>query len=63
MGATLEAFCCSNENREETQGNNANKNGSQITSTNEALKDNIMDINKLPSNKILPVDDINKFWK
>ena len=61
MGATLEAFCCSNENREETQDNNPHKNGSQITSTNEALKDNIMDINKLPSNKILPVDDINKF--
>ena len=61
MGATLEAFCCSNENREETQDNNPHKNGSQITSTNEASKDNIMDVNKLPSNKILPVDDINKF--
>ena len=45
MGATLESFCCSNENREETQDNNHNPNGST----------------KLPSNKLLPEGDINKF--
>ena len=55
MGATLESFCCSNENREETQDNNHNPNGSTITTINEASK------NKLPSNKILPAGDINKF--
>ena len=38
MGATLEAFCCSNENREETQDNNHNPNGSTITTINEASK-------------------------
>ena len=61
MGATLEAFCCSNENREETQDNNHNPNGSTITTINEASKNNIMEVNKLPSNKILPAGDINKF--
>ena len=61
MGATLEAFCCSNENREETQDNNHNPNGSQIDETNSASKNNIMEVNKLPSNKILPAGDINKF--
>ena len=61
MGATLEAFCCSNENREETQDNNHNPNGSAITTINEASKNNIMEVNKLPSNKILPEGDINKF--
>ena len=61
MGATLESFCCSNENREETQDNNHNPNGSTITTINEASKNNIMEVNKLPSNKLLPEGDINKF--
>ena len=55
MGATLESFCCSNENREETQDNNHNPNGSTITTINEASKNNIMEVNKLPSNKLLPM--------
>ena len=61
MGATLESFCCSNENREETQDGSHNPNGSAITTINEASKNNIMEANKLPSNKILPAGDINKF--
>ena len=61
MGATLESFCCSNENREETQDNNHNPNGSTITTINEASKNNIMEVNKLPLNKLLHEGDINKF--
>ena len=60
MGTTLEAFCCSNEKREDTL-NDPNEKGNQITSTNNALKSSLMGQNKLPSNNILPLNDINKF--
>ena len=60
MGATLEAFCCSNENREETI-DNPDLQDSQITSTNNASKSNFIGQNKFPSNQIMPISDINKF--
>ena len=60
MGTTLEGFCCSNEKKEEAL-NNLNKEESQITSTNKALKSSLMGHNRLPSNEIMPLSDMNKF--
>ena len=55
MGSTLEAFCCSNEKTEET----IDKPNIQ-DSTNTALKSSILGQNKLPSNDIIPLSNINK---
>jgi serine/threonine protein kinase len=55
MGSTMEAFCCSNEKTEET----IDKLSIQ-DSTNTALKSSIIGQNKLPSNDIMPLFNLNK---
>ena len=53
MGSTMQAFCCSDEKNEE-------KTDDQISSTNSALKSSIMGQKNLPTNDIIPLDNINK---
>ena len=49
----MQAFCCSDEKNEE-------KTDDQISSTNSALKSSIMGQKNLPTNDIIPLDNINK---
>ena len=53
MGSTMQAFCCSDEKNEETVDD-------QISSTNTALKSSILGQKNLPSNDIMPFENINK---
>ena len=53
MGSAMQAFCCSDEKNEE-------KTDDQISSTNSALKSSIMGQKNLPTNDIIPLDNINK---